>query len=185
MKVNGFACDQCERFFENNDDFYTVNRGDFIVEVCCSVCLRKMASELVGAEAATTPKPAAKPKNPNPNEPPNPMGRPAVPSDKAIEAAQNRLVRLNNTGAGGATPNKEPCDVCGRVFPSRQGFAAHRRKAHGKAGLPTTRVTPDGVLVSDDGAKPRPSRAQVPGLDFNGLGGNGRTTEPVRVESDS
>lgn len=135
MKVNGFACDQCEKFFEDNSDFFTVNRRDLIVEVCCTACLRKMAGELVAAESQAT---GAKP---------GVTGRPAVPSEKAINAAQAR-VRMNGSQgiSGGSTPNDEPCDACGRIIDTRQGLAAHRRKAHGLLGLP--------------GSPDRPSRAK-------------------------
>jgi hypothetical protein len=173
MKVNGFACDQCEKFCESNADFYIVNRGDFIVEVCCSTCLRRMAAQLVAAETKVSPTPTKHPER----------GRPAIPSDKAIDAARVRLnVKGNGVGGnGGATPNDEPCDVCGRMIPTRQGLAAHRRKAHGKAGLPGTKVTSDGRLLGDTSLNGRSSRATLPGVDFNGA----TTGQPSHVESDA
>ena len=126
MKVEGYACDQCNQFSRDKAGWLhkgPVNDGpdgkhvctEACVEVCSPACDLKMARELVKAEAAIEPQELEH------------MAKQAVIDKRERDRQYNQEYEQSRNGGG---PIK--CDVpgCGRSFKNLQGLSMHKVRIH-------------------------------------------------------
>lgn len=113
MKVEGFACDQCNQFSEDQAGWLTVvaiSDRQVRVEVCGPACLLKMARELVKAEA-------------QPDELEHQAKQAVLERRRAKDRERKREQRQ---------PGPVQCDVegCGRSFKNEHALSMHRVRTH-------------------------------------------------------
>src|SRR5215831_2338670 len=122
MKVDGYACDQCNQFSRDRGGWIRVTpiadvisqTSDGTVEVCGPACLLKVARELVKAESQVEPEELEH------------MAKQAVLDKRDRDRQYNQEYEQSRNGG----PVK--CDVpgCGRSFKNLQGLSMHKVRIH-------------------------------------------------------